>query len=74
MGSNQLEPELNFSVIIPAYNEEEYLPKTLEALKHAIDRLAGLRGEIILVDNQCTDRTAQIAEEFGCIVIKEPVR
>lgn len=74
VGSNQLEPELNFSVIIPAYNEEEYLPKTLEALKLAIDKLDGFRGEIILVDNQCTDRTAQIAEDFGCIVIKEPVR
>ena len=69
MGSNQLGPKLNFSVIIPAYNEEDYLPRTLEALKHAIGRLAGVRGEIILVDNQCTDRTAQIAEDFGCIVI-----
>lgn len=74
VGSKQLGPELDFSVIIPAYNEEEYLPQTLESLKHAFDSLHEFMGEIILVDNQCTDRTAQIGLDFGCIVVEETVR
>lgn len=66
--------ELDYSVIIPAYNEENYLPQTLEALERARNDLSPLTGECIVVDNQCTDHTAQIAINFGCKVVKEPVR
>jgi glycosyltransferase involved in cell wall biosynthesis len=44
------------SVIIPAHNEEECLPTTLEALK-AQDYP---RFETIVVTNGCTDRTAEV--------------
>ena len=37
----------DYSVIIPAYNEEEFLPATLEALEQARNELKSLRGECI---------------------------
>ncbi|MEE4356407.1 MAG: glycosyltransferase [Desulfococcaceae bacterium] len=65
-------PPLSYSVIIPAYNEEEWLPRTLTALKNAMDQ-SSLPGEVIVVDNNSTDRTAEIARKQGARVIFEPV-
>jgi glycosyltransferase involved in cell wall biosynthesis len=45
------------SVIIPAHNEERYLPKTLEALQ----RQSYGWFEVIVVANGCTDRTREVA-------------
>jgi glycosyltransferase involved in cell wall biosynthesis len=58
---------MNVSVIIPAYNEEKYLRKCLESLRGQIEK----PDEIIVVDNNCTDRTAEIAKSSGAIVIEE---
>jgi glycosyltransferase involved in cell wall biosynthesis len=44
------------SIIIPAHNEEEFLPGTLEALA----RQSYARFETIVVANGCTDRTAEV--------------
>ena len=63
----------DYSVIIPAYNEEDYLSLTLEALHEARNAVPHLTGECIVVDNHCTDRTVEIAQKFGCRVIFEPV-
>lgn len=61
-----------YSVIIPAYNEESLLPATLAALKNAMEDIE-YPGEIIVVDNNSTDNTAQIAFGFNVRVIFEPV-
>ncbi len=61
---------MNFSVIIPAYNEENYLPKTLAAIKTALATIDFL-AEIIVVDNESTDKTAQTAKDFGAKVVSE---
>ena len=45
-------------VIIPAFNEEAYLPATLAAVRDAAD---GLPCDVIVVDNESTDRTREIA-------------
>lgn len=58
------------SVVIPAFNEEKLLPDTLNALKAA---LSGLDTEIIVVDNESTDRTRQIAVEAGVRMVSESV-
>lgn len=58
------------SVIIPAFNEEAYLPATLAALQAASTRV---RCEVIVVDNESTDRTAKIAERNGAVVLTESV-
>lgn len=64
---------IRYSVIIPAYNEESYLPATLESLHLAMENIP-YQGEIIVVDNDSTDRTAEIARGYGARVIFEPFR
>lgn len=54
------------SVIIPTLNEERYIGQCIESAK----RLNPL--EIIVVDGGSTDRTKEIAEKEGAIVINSP--
>jgi len=61
------------SVIVPAYNEEFELPKTLAALFPAL-RAAGYSFEVIVVDDHSTDRTAAIAQEAGARVLTVSLR
>ena len=61
------------SVIIPAWNEAEFLPGTLEALESALSQVA-IRAEIIVVDNASTDDTAAVAEAGGAKVVTEAER
>jgi glycosyltransferase involved in cell wall biosynthesis len=63
---------IDYSIIIPAYNEEDYLPATLTALQEAMPKL-GLSGEIIVVDNNSSDRTAAIAADHGIKVTFEAI-
>jgi glycosyltransferase involved in cell wall biosynthesis len=65
---------IDYSVIIPAYNEEALLPQTLGSLKTYMSKTAGYVGEIIVVDNESTDRTAEVAASLGARVIHEPHR
>lgn len=69
--------DLALSVIIPAYNEESYLPATLEHLTVAgtyLKERGGVLVETIVVDNASTDLTAAVAETRGAIVLSENVR
>lgn len=54
------------SIIIPTYNEEEYLPVLLESIKQQDFR----DYEIIVADANSKDNTVKIAEEYGCIVVE----
>lgn len=56
---------MTISVVIPAYNEESYLPRTLASL-HKLDRKPD---EILVVDGGSTDKTAAIARQNGATVI-----
>jgi len=60
------------SVVIPAYNEEHYLPACLEALQQQTYPSESF--EMIVVDNASTDETATIAQRFGARVVYEPVK
>jgi glycosyltransferase involved in cell wall biosynthesis len=62
---------LDYSVIIPAYNEELHLPDTLQNLQKAMTAVKPMLGEIIVVDNNSTDRTAEIAMNAGARVVFE---
>jgi glycosyltransferase involved in cell wall biosynthesis len=61
-----------FSLIIPAYNEEAYLPRLLPTVEEARRRYAGGADEIeiIVVDNASTDSTPLIAAQWGCKVVR----
>lgn len=61
--------QIRFSVVIPAYNEADFLGATLRSLA---DQDFGGRYEVIVVDNNCTDETAAVAAELGAIVVAEP--
>ncbi len=65
--------DLHYSVIIPAYNEETYLPGTLAGL-HLAMKAVHFPGEIIVVDNNSTDRTAEVAAQYGARIVFEPWR
>lgn len=58
---------MRLSIIIPAYNEARLLPLCLASLPESADR------EIIVVDNNSTDCTADIARAAGARVVFEPV-
>ncbi len=62
---------IDYSIIIPAYNEEEYLPYTLKSIIKSMKAISRLTGEIIVTDNNSTDSTAAIAKEYGARVIFE---
>jgi glycosyltransferase involved in cell wall biosynthesis len=53
------------SVVIPAFNEQERLPATLEAVLAHLERGGWSGFEILVVDDGSTDATRAIAEEFG---------
>lgn len=61
-----------YSIIIPAYNEEKWLTRTLPYLKMAMDTL-DVSGEVIVVDNNSTDGTARIARRHNARIVFEPV-
>lgn len=64
------------SIIIPAWNEEKLLPETLAAIQRAAGASltpAGVSSEIIVCDNNSTDRTAAVAAGAGATVVFEPV-
>jgi glycosyltransferase involved in cell wall biosynthesis len=60
-----------FSIVVPAYNEASYLGPTLQALQQQ-----DFRGpyEIIVVDNDSTDGTGEIAASYGVTVVPETAR
>ena len=65
------ENRVDYSIIIPAFNEEDYLPKTLASIKEAMSKVTKFRGEVIVTDNNSTDRTAEIARKAGATVVFE---
>lgn len=65
---------VDYSVIIPAFNEEQDLPVCLKALCESMKSFRRLHGEIIVTDNNSTDRTAEIAQESGAKVVFEAHR
>jgi hypothetical protein len=56
------------SFIVPAYNEEDGLAVTLDAV-HAVARALPEPYELVVADDASTDRTAAIAREHGAIVV-----
>ena len=67
-----VEASPHISLITPAYNEENYLPKLLASVQTARAQYRGGRDavEVIVSDNCSTDATATIAQEAGCRVAR----
>ena len=57
-----------FSIVIPCYNEEDYIGEALESLNQQKTQCSY---EVIVVDNNCSDNTAMIAKSCGAKVVTE---
>ncbi|MBV8119434.1 MAG: glycosyltransferase family 2 protein [Alphaproteobacteria bacterium] len=65
---------MTISFVVPAYNEEALIASCLHAILAETSRVA-CSAEIIVVDNNSTDRTRQIAAAIpGVMVVDEPQR
>ncbi len=66
---------MKISIVIPAFNEERLLGASLAEIKSAASAFLERRWEVELIvcDNNSTDRTAKIARAAGAIVVFEPV-
>ncbi|HWB95794.1 MAG TPA: glycosyltransferase family 2 protein [Bryobacteraceae bacterium] len=58
---------LSVTVIIPCLNEEQGIERVLRSMPDFVD-------EVIVVDNNSTDRTGEVASSLGAKVIREAVR
>lgn len=63
-------PGVITTVVLPAYNEAEALPKVLRELGAVLDASY----EVLVVDDGSTDGTAEIAAEYPCRVIRHRTR
>src|SRR5207244_1104799 len=52
------------TVVIPCYNEEDGVRQVIGRLPREVD-------EVVVVDNNCTDGTAEVARSLGAVVVPE---
>jgi glycosyltransferase involved in cell wall biosynthesis len=66
---------VKISIVVPAFNEERLLADSLAQIKNAARAFAppGWEWELIVCDNNSTDRTAEIARAAGARVVFEPI-
>jgi len=66
---------VKISVIVPAFNEAKLLGASLAEIKSAASAFTarGWNFELVVCDNNSTDRTAEIARAAGAEVVFEPV-
>ena len=66
---------MHLSVVIPAFNEAGLIQRSLHsvAVSVAANRTSGFTSEIIVVDNNSTDNTAELARQAGARVVFEPI-
>jgi GT2 family glycosyltransferase len=63
----------SLSFVIPAHNEEAVIEPTIRAIDDA-SRRVGVACEVIVVDDESTDRTGALAEALGAHVIRIEAR
>jgi glycosyltransferase involved in cell wall biosynthesis len=64
---------LRFSIVIPAHNEEKYLPRCLASIGAAASPYPG-EVEVIVALNRCTDGTEAVARAAGAKTVVEDAR
>lgn len=66
---------MRISVVVPAFNEERLLAASLRSIRTAVKAFdeRGWPSELIVCDNNSTDRTSDIARAAGARVVFEPM-
>ena len=70
VADNGLMARPEISVVIPCLNEENAVGAVVDQAWQGI-RDSGRTGEVIVVDNASTDRSAEVAAEHGATVVRE---
>jgi Glycosyl transferase family 2 len=65
--------EVLLSVVIPCLNEEENITEVVSLARDVLRR-EGIRGEVVVADNDSDDRSAELAAAAGARVVHEPRR
>ena len=54
---------MKYSIIIPCYNSEKYIPKALESIKNQVYKNL----ELVIINDGSTDKTEEVVLDFiGC--------
>ena len=66
---------MHLSIVIPAFNEERLIARCLQSIAASLvaNSTPGFTSEIIVVDNNSTDNTANLARQAGAQVVFEPI-
>ncbi len=60
------------SVIMPAFNEERLIQRSIAAVRESFREAGWAAYEIVVCDNNSTDKTAELARSAGARVVFEP--
>ncbi len=60
------------SIVIPAFNEENTITKTIEKIKEVLIPSGIKEYEIIIVDDGSSDKTSELVQNSGAILVKHP--
>ncbi len=66
---------MHLSIIIPAFNEERLIMHCLDSITDSltVNQKPGFTYEVIVVDNNSTDKTTELAKQAGAKVVFEPI-
>ena len=66
---------MHLSIVIPAFNEERLIERCLQSISASIapNVTSSFTSEIIVVDNNSTDNTGNLARQAGARVVFEPI-
>jgi len=66
---------MHLSIVIPAFNEEQLILDCLNSIRESVsaNTKPGFTHEVIVVDNNSNDKTAQLATQAGAKVVFEPI-
>jgi glycosyltransferase involved in cell wall biosynthesis len=66
---------MKVSLIVPAFNEEKMLPRSLAAINAASEAFhaEAWETELVVCNNNSTDKTEEVAQTFGAKVAFEPI-
>lgn len=66
---------MHLSIIVPAFNESRLIEQCLQSITTSVEANSrpGLTSEVIVVDNNSTDNTAELARQAGARVVFEPI-
>ncbi len=62
------------SIVLPALNEEKTIGICVTKALKGLKALVGRQGEVVVVDNGSSDKTAEIAKNLGARVVREEKR